>query len=78
MSAPHVDTPILAEPGDPRTVPAQGANGAPVDAAAEESDLDELLNYQPVPPRRAVTLSVQYRHLGRGRPLPYSLKDDEE
>jgi hypothetical protein len=41
-------------------------------------DLEELLDYWPVPPRRVVTISGQYQHLGRGRSLPYELEEDGE
>jgi hypothetical protein len=80
MQSQNLDANVLAEPGDPRPVPAQCADGAPSpsDSTTEESNLDDLLNYQPVPPRRVVTISVQYRHLGRGRPLLYQLEDDAE
>jgi hypothetical protein len=78
MHSPNLDTDILAEPADPQAVPAQGAGGAPVEAATQKSYLDELLEYQPVPPRRVVAFSIPYQHLGRGRPLPYLLEDDGE
>ncbi len=78
MHSQNLDTNIRDEPADPQAVPAQGANGGPVDRMTEESELDDLLDYKHVPPRRVVTISVQYRHLGRGRPLPYPIEDDEE
>ena len=78
MHSQSLDTHILAEPVDSQAAPAQCADGAPSDSTTEESNLDDLLNYQPVPPRRVVTISVRYRHLGRGRPLPYQLEDDAE
>jgi hypothetical protein len=78
MHSQNLDTNTLVESADPQTVPARGANGAPLDSTTEDSDLDELLDYQSVPPRRIVNISVQYRHLGRGRPLPFVLEDDEE
>jgi hypothetical protein len=80
MQSQNLDANVLAEPVDPQAVPAQCADGAlsPSDSTTEESNLDDLLNDQPVPPRRVVTISVQYRHLGRGRALPYQLEDDAE
>jgi len=38
----------------------------------------EVLNYQPVPPRKGITLSVLYRVRGRGRPLPYALNEGDD
>jgi len=52
MHSQNLDTNTLDEPADPQTVPAQGANSAPVDGMTEESDLDDLLDYKHVPPRR--------------------------
>jgi hypothetical protein len=78
MRSQNLDTSIPDEPADPQTVPIEGANGALADGMAEESDLDELLDYKHVPPRRVVTISVQYRYLGRGQPLPYPVEDDAE
>jgi hypothetical protein len=78
MHSQSLNTGILDELAEPQTVPAKGANGARANGVTEESDLDDLLNYKHVPPRRIVTISVQYRHIGRGRPLPYPVEDDEE
>jgi hypothetical protein len=78
MHSQNLDTNTLDEPADPQTMQDQGAHGAPVGGMTEESDLDDLLDYKHVPPRRVVTISVQSRHIGRGRPLPYSVEDDEE
>ena len=78
MHSQNRETNILDEPADPRTVPTQGAHGAPVDGTTEESDLDDLLDYKHVRPRRVVTVSVPYRRLGRVRPLPYPVEHDPE
>jgi hypothetical protein len=79
MSPENVDSTTLYERSKARTIPESEVNGAPPDGAAdEERDLDDLLAYQPVPPRRIVTISVRYRPLGRGRPLPYVLDEDGE
>ena len=51
-------------------------NGDCADVAAEEFDLDELVDYKPVPPRHVVSITVEYRQIGRGRPLPYILDED--
>jgi hypothetical protein len=78
MHSQDLDTNILVEPADPQAVPARGASSAPFDSTTDEPDLEELLDYKSVPPRRIGSISIQYHHLGRGRPLPYPLKDDEE
>jgi hypothetical protein len=78
MHSQNLDSKIRAEPADSQPLPAQAANGAPGDCTTEESDLGDLLDYQPVPPRRVVTISVRYRHLGRGRPLPFRTEGGEE
>jgi hypothetical protein len=78
MHSPNLDTDIPAEPVEPQTMPAQGANALPSDSTTEDTDVDDPLDHKPVPPRLTVTISVQYRHLGRGRPLPYLLEDGEE
>jgi hypothetical protein len=77
MNSQNVDSTTLDERSKAQNMPERGVNRAPTDSATdEECDLDDLLAYQPVPPRRIVTISVHYRRLGRGRPLPYLL--DEE
>jgi hypothetical protein len=78
MHSQDLETNILNEPADAQTELAQDAKSAPGKETSEKSDLDDLLNSRAVPPRRVATISVQYRHLGRGRPLPYLLKDGEE
>jgi len=78
MHSQNLDTSSMDAPVDPQAVPTEGANGAPADGITEESDLDDLLDYKHVPPRRVVTISVQYRYFGRGQPLPYPVEDDEE
>jgi hypothetical protein len=78
MNVQKMDANILDEPTDSRTLPVQGTNGAPVDDTTEESNLDELRDFKPVPPRRVVTISIRYRHVGRGQPLPYRLDEDGE
>ncbi len=78
MHSQNLNTNILDELAEPPTVPTEGANGARANGVTEEAELDDLLDYKNVPPRRVVTISVQYRRLGRGRPLPYTVEDDEE
>ncbi|MFI5458513.1 MAG: hypothetical protein ACHRXM_24030 [Isosphaerales bacterium] len=77
MSSQNAGSTILGEQTQSETIPERAANGAPTNATTEELDLDDLLDYQPVPPRRVTRISVRYRRLGRGRPLPYFLDEDE-
>ncbi len=67
MHSQNLSTSILDELAEPQTVPTEGANGGRANGATEESGLDDLLDYKHVPPRRIVTISVEYRHIGRGR-----------
>ena len=79
MSPENMDSTALCERSKTRTIPEGEVHGAPPDGATDEEwDLDDLLAYRPVPPRRIVTISVHYRQLGRGRPLPYMLDEDGE
>jgi hypothetical protein len=78
MNSRNVGSTIPGEQTQSETIQQRGAHGAPTDDKTEELDLDDLLDYQPVPPRRVTRISVQYRRLGRGRPLPYRLDEDDE
>jgi hypothetical protein len=78
MNAQTVDSTALDEPTRIRSLPERGTNGNSHDGGIDEAEREELLNYRPVPPRRVVTMPVQYRQLGRGRPLPYHLEEDPE
>ena len=78
-------TPRITDPPTPRepeatfspTLPAVGANGNRPEPEAETIDLDELLAYDSVPPRRTVRIEVCYRSTGKLEPLPYPLADEE-
>jgi len=76
MHSQNVGFTILREQAQSETIHERWANGAPTDGATEELDLDDLLEYQPVPPRRVTRISVRKRWLGRGQPLPYLLDED--
>jgi hypothetical protein len=78
MNSQNVGTITGDEQTKPQTMPRRDANGASADGETEEWDLDELVDHMPVPPRRVVTFSVCYRHLGRGRPLLYPLEEDRQ
>jgi hypothetical protein len=43
----------------------------------DELDLDELRDYQPVPPRQSHTVLVRLRQGGRLKPLPYPLDEED-
>jgi hypothetical protein len=53
------------------TVPPPGTIVPPENDTTDVPDLDELLDYKPVPPRRVVTLSIRYWRGVRLTPLPY-------
>lgn len=53
---------------------ARKSRGLPV-VPEDEVDLDELLAYHSVPPRRTVTLTMRCKAGGRMRPLPYPLEN---
>jgi hypothetical protein len=64
----------LAEKPEATTMPAWETDAVPSEET-EERGLDDLLAYQPVPPRRVTPISVRYLLQGRGRPLPYTLDE---
>jgi len=78
MESRKVDSTAVDHQTNPQAAPARRTNGDGVDGQAEESNVDDLVNYQPVPPRRVMRISVESRRLGRGRPLPYALDEDGE
>lgn len=51
-------------------------NGSPLDERAPGEVLDEL-KYDPIPPKKTVTVSVRYCSRGRGQPLPYPLDEGD-
>jgi len=77
MNSQNVGPTILGEQTQSETIQERGPDCAPTDDTTEELDLDDLLDYQPVPPRRVTRISVHYRRLGRGRPLPYLVDEDD-
>ena len=68
----HLDPATMEQEALPPPNLEAGKNGTPLD----EADTEEM-NYVPMPPKRTVTISVQYKVRGRGRPLPYLLDDGE-
>jgi len=69
--------PAMEAQSDLPTVPSAGAIDLPSNDVTDESDLDELLDYQPVPHRPARTVLVRFRRRGRLGPLPYALDEDD-
>ena len=78
MESRKVDSTAVDHQTNPQAAPGRRTNGDGVDGQAEESNVDDLVIYQPVPPRRVMRISVESRRLGRGRPLPYALDEDGE
>jgi hypothetical protein len=74
MNSQNIRSIKMAEKTEAVTKPSRGADAVPGEET-EELVLDDLLAYQPVPPRRVTRISVQYHLQGRGRPLPYSLNE---
>jgi hypothetical protein len=53
------------------------SNGSSPDEYAQGDDA-EGINYDPIPSKKTVTISVYYRIRGRGKPLPYLLDEGED
>lgn len=74
----HNRDPAAMEQGrSPQATSQAGMNGCPPDGRGRKVDTEELY-YEPVPPKKTVTLSIRYRVRGRGRPLPYPLDDADD
>ncbi|MGH9832901.1 MAG: hypothetical protein ACREBD_28385 [Blastocatellia bacterium] len=62
-----------------------GESAPPLPASAvpevgEEADDDSILDVfslNRVPPKRTYTMQVSYKFIGRGKPMPYELDDDD-
>lgn len=76
MNPRNTDSTISQQPFRSQTIPELVQNGALPDGSKLEAE-DAALPYEPVPPRKTITLSVHYRVRGRGRPLPYSLDGED-
>jgi hypothetical protein len=75
MRSQNVGSAILAENTESENMPAGAAEGVPTEGTTEELGIDELLDYEPVPPRLVTRISLRYQRPGRGRPLPYLLDE---
>jgi hypothetical protein len=73
---PHTSDPALAQPELAQAAFAAGVPGSPRDDRDQERDTKEL-HYDPVPPKKTVTVAVRYRLRGRGQPLPYFLDEGD-
>jgi hypothetical protein len=76
MNPHNRDPAALAQPGLPQAASAAGINGGPLDDRGPAGDPVER-NYDPVPPRKTITVAVRYRLRGRGQPLHYSLDEGD-
>jgi hypothetical protein len=77
MNRQNADFPVMEGQQGLSSVPTAGAMSLAADEVIDESDLDELVYYQPVPLRSRGTVPVQYRPGGRLKPLPYPLDEDD-
>jgi hypothetical protein len=75
MNSQNVGSAILAERAELQTQAARGVGGVVPNATPEEMGLDDLVDYQPVPPRRIARIVVRYERAGRGKPLPYFIEE---
>jgi hypothetical protein len=75
MNSQNVDSVTVVEKTEFESSTARAVDGVGSNSAAEEIGLDDLLGYQPVPPRRVARIVVRYQRVGRGRPLPYLIDE---
>lgn len=78
MESRSVDSTGVEHQTGPPAVPELRSNCNGADGQAEAANLDDLLIYQPVPPRRVMRIAIESRSPDRGRPLPYVLDEDRE
>jgi hypothetical protein len=76
MERPNADAAVLEGVGRP-VAPLSGMIEPPCDVRTDELDLDELRDYQSVPPRQSHTVLVRLRQGGRLKPLPYPLDEED-
>jgi hypothetical protein len=65
---PHTSDPALAQPALPQAASAAGISGNPRNDCDQEGDTRGL-PYDPVTPKKTVTVAVRYRLRGRGQRL---------
>jgi len=74
MNTHNTDPAAIGSPGLPQATPEAGSNGTPLEDCGQQEH-SELVTYDPVPPKRTVTVSVRYRLRGRGQPLHYPVDE---
>lgn len=77
MNEPQINATTWGEQAPPQTHEPVDHNGVATGHSSEES-VAELLDYNPVPSKRSVTLLVRYRIRGRGQPTPYPLAEEDD
>jgi hypothetical protein len=75
MNSQDVGSATLAEKTEFEAQAARDVDHAIPDGPAGEIGLDDLVDYQPVPPRRVAPIVVRYQRVGRGRALPYFINE---
>jgi hypothetical protein len=77
MDRPNAD-PVVLEGGVRLPVAPSSVTIEPLgDVMTDDPDLDELLDYQPVPPQQSHTALVRLRQGRRLKPLPYALDEED-
>lgn len=75
MNVPIID-PIVSQQSRLPMAPAPTEpNGSLPEHPGEEVEAEDI-QYNPIPPRRVITVTVRYELQGRGLPLPYELDED--
>jgi hypothetical protein len=77
MERPNADPAVLQGELGTQVAPPSGTIEPRGNVVTDESDLDELVGYQPVPPRQSHTVLIRLRQGGRLRLLPYP-RDEED
>lgn len=76
MNSDRKDAVLFPQTGLPQ-FPFEAVNIAPQTKRGEGEE-DEERNYDPIPPKKSITVSVRYRLKGRGKPLPYYLDEETD
>jgi hypothetical protein len=76
MNSDRKDTVLFPQTGLPQ-IPFEAVNIALQTNRGEGEEAEER-NYDPIPPKKSITVSVRYRLKGRGKPLPYSLDEETD
>ncbi|HWG45516.1 MAG TPA: hypothetical protein VN688_22320 [Gemmataceae bacterium] len=76
MTSPNSDPVAHPQLDLPQIPPHAGSNGSPPYDSEQDENTEEF-NYDPVPPKKTITVSVRYRIGGLGQPLPYPLDEGD-